>query len=57
MVNKSVDGIVHRSKKTAEKARKRMKDDGAGKTSTWRGPAITNKPGWYVVSRIRGKRS
>lgn len=48
--------VVHQSKKTAEKARKRMKNGGAGKVSVWRGKAITNKPGWYVVSRIRGKR-
>ena len=27
-----------------------------GKATIWRGPAITEKPGWYNVSRIRGKR-
>ena len=57
MVNRSVDGVVHRTKKTAEKARKRMKNGGSGKASVWRGKALTKKPGWYVVSRIRGKRN
>jgi len=27
-----------------------------GFATTWRGPAITENPGWYNVSRIRGKR-
>jgi len=27
-----------------------------GKVAVWRGPAVSDKPGWYVVSRIRGRR-
>ena len=27
-----------------------------GFATVWRGPAISDNPGWYNVSRIRGKR-
>ena len=40
----------YKTKKEAEKKRK------PGFVSTWRGPSLTETPGWYNVSRIRGKR-
>ena len=49
--------VVHRTKETAEKARKRLKNGGAGKAVVFRGPNTGSKVGWYVVSRIRGKRN
>jgi len=41
----------YRTKKTAEKRRR------VGHVVVWRGPASTKKPGWYIVSRIGGKRT
>ena len=40
--------------KTKAEAEKRVV---GGKVAVWRGPAVSKKPGWYVISRIRGRRA
>lgn len=39
--------------KTKKEAQKRVTP---GKVAIWRGKSISDNPGWYVVSQIRGRR-